>query len=78
MPIKHLSLQQWIQKLGTKKVAESLAVTHVTVRHWRCGYVLPKAEQMNEIRKLSRGQVTCDRMIASYFKKESNKGKHRK
>lgn len=62
-----ISLRDWINQEGVSKIAEQLCVEQSTVRHWRSGHCLPKAQQMREIKKLSKGQVTYDVMIDEHF-----------
>lgn len=69
MSVSPKSLRSWIGRLGVPKVAKLLNVEEATVRHWRRGHCLPKAEQMYQIQKLSKGQVTYDGIINEHFEK---------
>ncbi len=63
---KLLSLKDWINSIGVPRVAKLLKVEESTVRHWRIGRCLPRAEQMFAIKKLSKGSVTYDQMIDNH------------
>jgi hypothetical protein len=64
-----LTLEEWINEVGVKAVAKLLRVNESAVRHWRRGFCLPKTEQMDLIRKYSKGRVSCDEMIAQFHRK---------
>jgi len=65
-----ISLKDWIDREGVATLAKKFGVNESTVRHWRRGHCLPKAEQMREIKKLSNGAVTYDTMIDNHFEVE--------
>lgn len=69
---KHQSLKDWIDSESVQKIAKLLNVEESTVRHWRRGHCLPKAEQMREIKKLTKGTVSYDEMIETHFKGSGN------
>jgi len=62
-----ISLKNWIDQEGVHKIAHILKVEESTVRHWRRGHCLPRTEQMRTIRKLSKGLVTYETIIDTYF-----------
>lgn len=68
MGVKTMTLKEWINERGTEKVAQLLNVNQSTVRHWRLGNNIPRPEQMKEIKRLSKGQVTYDEMIETHLK----------
>lgn len=67
MRTKKQSLKDWIDKTGTTEVSELLQVGESTVRQWRRGFCLPRAEQMREIKRLTNGSVDYDEMIDGHF-----------
>lgn len=62
-----ISLRDWIDREGVSNLAKKFGLNESTIRHWRRGHCLPKAEQMREIKKLSNGAVTYDTMIDNHF-----------
>jgi hypothetical protein len=64
---RRMSLKNWIDKQGVRAVAETLDVRTATVNYWRRGRSLPRAHQMAEIKKLSRGAVSYDIMIEAFL-----------
>lgn len=73
MTKSNLTLGEWIDTKGTTHIANLLDVDESTVRHWRRGHCLPRPSQMLAIKKASRGAVTVDEMITSFFKKNAGK-----
>lgn len=58
-----LTIEEWIDKLGVEEVSKVLGVERSTVRHWRRGFVLPRTDQMKQIKKYSHGAVTYASII---------------
>lgn len=71
MAQKSITLQSWIKETGSTEIAKTLDIDRSTVRHWKCGYGLPKAKQMLAIKRLTKGRLTCDAMIENYFDKKA-------
>lgn len=63
MSKKVSAFKLWIDKEGTKKVAEILGVQRATVSHWRVGRCLPRTDQMKLIKKVSNGFVSYESII---------------
>lgn len=63
MQKKNKTLAEWIDEKGAGNVAELLNVATSTVRHWRTGHALPKASQMQAIKKASKGVVSYEGII---------------
>ncbi len=70
-----LTLKEWIEKEGAATVAKLLKVNESAVRHWRRGFVLPRAEQMIRIRDLSRGAVCIEEMIETHLAPKNKKNR---
>lgn len=64
---RRMSLRNWIEERGVRVVAETLDVRIATVNYWRRGRSLPRAHQMKEIKRLSRGAVSYDIMIEAFL-----------
>lgn len=67
MAKQNVSLRDWINANGVQAIAELLGVEDSAVRHWRRGHCLPRAEQMREIKRVSKGQVSYESMIDVFF-----------
>lgn len=63
-----MKLADWIEKKGSKWVAEILEVDEITVYYWRTMKNLPKDHHKRAIKRISRGVVTYSEMIEPYFK----------
>lgn len=63
MKIKQLTFKDWIKKTGDEKIAKALGVNITTVGHWRRGHCRPKTNQLQEIKKLSKGRVSYASII---------------
>lgn len=71
--VKAVSLKDWINEVSVLEVARLLKVEDATVRHWRRGHALPRADHMQKINRLSRGTVSYEEMIETHLKKQSRK-----
>lgn len=67
---KSLTFPEWITHQTTKKLSRILKVNVSTVRHWRSGRCLPRADQMMKIIQISRGKMSYKTMIEGYFKRD--------
>jgi hypothetical protein len=75
-PIGQLSLAEWIDVIGVQKLRRHLKVSEGTVRHWRRGFVLPRAFQMVKIVKLAKGTLTYEKIMQDHFSpKNKNRAK---
>ncbi len=76
---KPISLREFIyeqvDKMGIDKFKSQFGVTEGCVNHWRRSMVLPRAEHMALIVKLSGGRVTYEAMIKAFLKKQRAKKK---
>lgn len=67
------ALSKWINEIGIKNLASKLDVTAGAVGHWRSGHALPQHEEMQKIKRMSRGQLSYDTMIDSYLKNKKKR-----
>lgn len=63
-----MTLRDWIEKTGPKKVATILKVDPSTVSAWKTGTNQIPPIRMYEIHKLSKGKVSYKTMIEHYVK----------
>jgi DNA-binding transcriptional regulator YdaS (Cro superfamily) len=72
---ERVTFRDWLFAVGTGQAMVLLGVSEATIRNWRIGRFLPRAEQMVKIKKASRGKVSIDQMVSAHmaFRKESEK-----
>lgn len=68
MPKRKITLLDFIVEIGPNKLARKLKINESTVRQWRRGYCLPRAEYMLKINRLTKGRLTYAEMIETHFK----------
>lgn len=67
-----IKFREWIDEMGVGRVMTLLKVSEGTVRNWRSGRYLPRAEQMAKIKKISGGRVSVDEMVATHLIARAN------
>ena len=72
-----IGLKEWIEKEGVQTVSKVLRVDESTVRHWRRGWVLPKATQMQKIVAITKGAVSYASMIETHLAPSNKKNRFR-
>lgn len=65
----HTKLPDWIKSKGADVIAKKMKTKVPSVYQWGRRHCLPKAHQMQTIKKLSRGAVTYTDMIEGYLEK---------
>ncbi len=65
-----MTLSDWIDKTGQKKVARIADVNTSTVSMWKCGRALPRPKSMVAICKASKGRVSYKTMIETFAKNQ--------
>lgn len=77
MSVKKMSLKVFIKKVGAKDLAAQLKVHDSAVRHWGRGFVLPRADQMLRIERVSKGAVTVQTMVEDFCAPKNSKNRWR-
>ena len=62
-----MSLKDWIKKKGAIEVARLMNCDKAGVYKWGRGHCLPKSSQMYRIKRLTKGAVTYDSMIETFY-----------
>lgn len=61
-----MTLGNWIEKTGLKKVARDLDVEQATVYYWKNYQRCPRPEHLVRIEKLSKGKVTVGSIVKTF------------
>lgn len=61
---KCVSFSEWIDEIGVDRLASQLGVVRSAVFHWKAGRHHPRTEQMKEIIRLSKGEMSFDLIMA--------------
>ena len=68
-----MTLPQYIDKIGSGKLATRLGVDESTVSKWKTWAGVPGPENAYKIVNLSMGIITYEDIYEPYFMKESNR-----
>lgn len=64
-----MTIKQWIQKTGAKKVATLCGVDVSTVFIWKSLGACPKPKHLVKVNQLSGGKVSIEKTIREFVKK---------
>ncbi len=57
------TFSEWIGRVGIQTLTSQMSVTETTVQNWKAGRCYPRVHQMRQIKRLSRGIITYDKII---------------
>lgn len=60
---KKVSLNDFIESIGSKKLAKKMKINRRTVNYWQVGHCWPAVKQMIQLRKMSGGALSYEEMI---------------